>query len=293
MFTFYLILGELGSFSGHFMFSFPPAPEAAGDPYMMITAERTGDVIFTTDSTYEIIKMKSGESIIHPVSNSYRVTTEIETKGIELSSGMPITVKLGSSYHGDRSVPDDALVRPIHDTSTEFYVINILHDTIRSASQAPLSFFTITASEDNTVVDIFYDMYGVTKQETLNKYQSFTEDAYYSGGMDTDFTGVRVNASKPVSVLAGHGSIQMGDFEGFGYICDFIPSFSEVGKHYVTYPLTYGTDDSGYSIRVMPVYELALVRIPSRLVSIPVDVGSYFDIGHFSSSFSAEVCILM
>lgn len=69
--------------------------------------------------------------------------------------------------------------------------------------------YMIVASEDNTVVDVYYSDNGVIIEDeyiTLHNYDVFTKDAYYmTGGRDIDFTGTRVMSTKPVSVYCGEG----------------------------------------------------------------------------------------
>ena len=66
----------------------------------------------------------------------------------------------------------------------------------------------IVATEDNTVVDVYYPSGAslTDEQVTLNQYQVYTKDLYEATGKPkTDLTGTRVVANKPVAVYSGVG----------------------------------------------------------------------------------------
>ena len=98
---------------------------------------------------------------------SQRVTYGLEDKGFELRSDVPVTVTIGCTDYTDRLAPDSMLLRPLSAEDTDFVITSFMGST--SSSYEPWSFFSITASEDDTTIDIYDNNRDSYTTQLLNK----------------------------------------------------------------------------------------------------------------------------
>ena len=135
------------------MFSFPRTYNESTTE-IRIASRVENRVSLSTDGSLLAYDLLAGGSITHKGDSSTRVTSGLENKGFELTSDYPVTATLGSSSHDSTHCPDDRLLRPLTSDDTEFFIISFLGSAVSDAD-FPLSFFTITAAEDDTSVSIF------------------------------------------------------------------------------------------------------------------------------------------
>ena len=117
------------------MFSFPRTYNESTTE-IRIASRVENRVSLSTDGSLLAYDLPAGGSITHKGVSSTRVTS------------------LGSSSHDSTRSPDDRLLRPLTSGDTEFFIVGFLGSTVSDAD-FPLSFFTITAAEDDTTVSIF------------------------------------------------------------------------------------------------------------------------------------------
>ena len=112
--------------------------------------------------------MSGGSSASYVGDFSQRVTSGLEDKGFELRSDAPVTITIGCSQYRDQHSPDDMLLRPLSADDTDFMITSFLGSTT-SSSNEPLSFFVITAAEDDTTITIYDNDNQIDIIQTLNR----------------------------------------------------------------------------------------------------------------------------
>ena len=100
--------------------------------------------------------------------SSQRVTHGLEDKGFELISDTPVSVTIGCPDYTDRYAPDNMLLRPLSADDTDFVITSFIGSST-SPSYEPLSFFSITASEDDTTIDVYDNNRDSYTTQLLNK----------------------------------------------------------------------------------------------------------------------------
>ena len=142
-----------GSEGTNFVFSFPRTYNEYTTE-IRITSRVENRVSLSIDGFMYVYEIPARGSVTHKGDSSTRVTSGLENKGFELTSDYPVTATLGSSSHDSTHSPDDRLLRPLTSDDTEFFIISFLGSAVSDAD-FPLSFFTVTAADDDTSVSIF------------------------------------------------------------------------------------------------------------------------------------------
>ena len=138
-----------------------------------------------------------------------RVEQGVEDKGILITSDRNIAVYMNtkSSYNRDET-PDSAILRPITEDGTEYFVASF-DITTTSSAWWPKSFYMVVATEDDTQIEVYHNNM-LDANATISRHQVFTQDAYrLNNDYTQDYTGARVLANKPVKVYAGHGAVEL------------------------------------------------------------------------------------
>ena len=102
----------------------------------------------------DVINVPSRGYATYVGDNSQRVTHGLEDKGFELTSDAPISVIIGCPDYTHRYAPDNMLLRPLSAGDTDFVITSFIGSTTGS-SYAPLSYFSSTASNDDTTISIY------------------------------------------------------------------------------------------------------------------------------------------
>ena len=99
---------------------------------------------------------------------SQRVTYGLEEKGFELTSDVPVSVTIGCTDYEDQLASDAMLLRPLSAEDTDFVITSFIGSNT-SPDAYPQSFFSITASEDDTTIDIYDNNGDSYTTQILNK----------------------------------------------------------------------------------------------------------------------------
>ena len=156
-----------GSEGTRFVFSFPRTSNEYTTE-IRIASRVENRVSLSTDGFLLAYDLLAGGSVTHKGVSYTRVTSGLENKGFELTSDYPVTATLGSSSHDSTRSPDDRLLRPLTSDDTEFFIISFLGSAV-SDHGFPLSFFTITAADDDTSVSIFDSDGEIYSDQVLNR----------------------------------------------------------------------------------------------------------------------------
>ena len=135
---------------------------------MRITAREEAQVTLLNTTSENVISVSSGGYAIYMGNATERVTRGLEDKGFELISDTPVSVTIGSTLYSDGVAPDHMLLRPLSSDDKDFVITSFL-GSITASSDYPLSFFAITASEDDTTIDIYDNTGDVNRTQLLNK----------------------------------------------------------------------------------------------------------------------------
>ena len=86
-------------------------------------------------------------------------------------------------------------------------------------------------------------------------------------------------------------SLQVGDSSS-QYLSDMMPSTSQLGTRYTTFPVGFGPAESyGYLIRVVAALMSTEVEIPGLLSPVIVDSGDFIEVEIEDSRDVYKVCI--
>ena len=150
------ILFSAGSEGTHFVFSFP-----LGNIYntnyeteIRITSREGANVTLLSATSNDVTLVPSGGHTTYVGDPSERVEHGLEDKGFELISDTPVSVIIGCPDYSNRYAPDNMLLRPLSADDTDFVITSFIGSTY-GVARAPLSFFSITASDDDTSVSIY------------------------------------------------------------------------------------------------------------------------------------------
>ena len=133
-----------------------------------ITSREGCNVTLLSALSQEVIEVPAGGSATYVGDTSDRVTYGLEDKGFELISDTPISVIIGCPAYSERYAPDSMLLRPISSDDT-YFVITSFIGSPSSSSNAPMSFFSITASEDDTTIEIYDNHGNINTTQLLTK----------------------------------------------------------------------------------------------------------------------------
>ena len=100
--------------------------------------------------------------------SSQRVSYGLEDKGFELRSDVPVSVTIGTTDYRHQYAPDSMLLRPLSADDIDFVITSFIGSTTGSTYE-PWSFFSITASEDDTTIDIYDNNRDSYTTQLLNK----------------------------------------------------------------------------------------------------------------------------
>ena len=159
-----------GNEGTHFVFSFPPGwISKSFETEIRITSREKAQVTLLNTTSENVISVPSGGNAIYVGDSSERVTHGLEDKGFELTSDTPVSVTIGCPDYRDATAPDSMLLRPLSADDTDF-VITSFKGSSSSSSSKPQSFFAITASEDDTTIDIYDNNRDSYTTQLLNKW---------------------------------------------------------------------------------------------------------------------------
>ena len=161
-----------GSEGTHFVFSFPLGnTEYTFETEIRITSREDTNVTLHSATSNDLITVPGGGYATYVGDPSQRVTHGLEVKGFELISDTPISVIIGCPDYSERHAPDNMLLRPLSADDTDFVITSF--STGGGISPAPLSFFSIAASDDDTIISI-YDSNGDSyTTQSLNRLDTF------------------------------------------------------------------------------------------------------------------------
>ena len=219
--------------------------------------------------------------------NDVRVTYGHEEKGYKLVSDNPVSVTVGPASSHYLDVPDQCSVRPYHDDDVQYYLLGYVGDNPYTF-YGPFSFFVIVGSKTGTDFQVYDENEELFNEGTLGEEGTYTVDAQYLSDLTLDFSGYHIVASHPVSVYTGHG---MSDVNSPQYIADSVPSYAELGTHYVTYPVSLGKPQTGYKIRVLSTESNTNVNIPHLAIDFDLNKQEYKDISYGYSTTALEVIL--
>ena len=155
-----------GSEGTQFVFSFPRGGLASYQTEVRITARKEATVTLTDATSQDVFEVPTGGSATYTGDLSQRVTHGIEEKGFKLTSDAPVSVVIGCPDYSDPLSPDDMLLRPLSADDMDFVITSFAGSA--TPSSEPLSFFSITASENDTTVSIYNNGGEVYASEVLN-----------------------------------------------------------------------------------------------------------------------------
>ena len=169
----YNILFSAGNEGTHFVFSFPlGSTEYTFETEIRITSREEARVTLLSATSNDVIIVPGGGRATYVGDPSQRVRYGLEDKGFELRSDSPVSVTIGSPDYSNIYSPDNMLLRPIAAGDIDFVITSFV-GSYRGTQYAPLSFFSITASDDGTTISI-YDNNGATyTTQSLNKLVTF------------------------------------------------------------------------------------------------------------------------
>ena len=276
-----------GTEDTHFMFAIPGCYFSDYSPLVTVSAKKGTLVNLVTEQYSNSYSVSDNSSYTFVLSNEIRVTSGVESKGVEVTSDEPVSVQIGTEVQRHYYIPDDIMVRPITANDTE-YIISSYPGTSSGTSSTfwPNSYFMIVPQFDQSLVQVFNfenEIWVQQYSEVLNKFEVFTQDYFYVNDEDTDYTGWRVVASQPVAVISGHGYANFG--RSNQHTCDSMPSIAEMGVEYITFPVLFGRGTEGYVVRIVgSTTEDINVVIPEIGVDDIIPRGSFLEVESLDSS---------
>ena len=275
-----------GTEDTHFMFAIPPSYYTYS-PIVTVSAKKRTLVNLVTEQSSDSYSVNDNSSHTFVLSNEIRVTSGVESKGVEVTSDEPVSVQIGIQSQASYYIPDDIMVRPITSDDTE-YIISSYPGTGPGSSSSiwPNSYFMIIPTFDDSLVEVFNFENEIWVQQysgVLNKFDVFTQDYFYVNDEYNDYTGWRVVASQPVAVISGHGYAYFGRSDQ--HTCDSIPSVADMGVKYITFPVLFGRGTEGYVVRIVgSTTEDISVVIPEIGVDDIILRGSFLEVESLDSS---------
>ena len=169
-----------GSEGTHFAFSFPLGnTEFTYETEIRITSREEANVTLLGVTLSDVIIVPGRGYTTYVGDPSQRVVHGLEDKGFELKSDTPVSVTIGCPDYDDQFAPDSMLLRPLSADQTDFVITSFIGSRT-GYSYAPLSFFSITASDDDTTISI-YDNNGASyTTQSLNRLVTFLIDFTFS-----------------------------------------------------------------------------------------------------------------
>ena len=272
----FLLVSSTSSEGTRFMFAFPPTDEEAAKMEVRIVAKSDAQVVIRDEYGTDVIGVLAGFMSVHTVHNSKKVSSGIESKGMEITSTSPVSVQIGIQTHSHVSTSDQIFIRPFNAESTDFYLVSY----IEGSSSMP--FYMVVAAQSNTNVTIENQSGTVVQSVLLDEF-----DVYTFRDNVTDFTGYHVYANKPISVFTGNSYVNIGDARQ--YIAESMPSVAELGTNYVSFPIGSGRYDTGYILHILSTNASTRVEIPELGIVRFLDRGESSTIDYFFSAAVFEV----
>ena len=162
-----------GSEGTHFVFSFPHGhADFSFDTEIRITSREEVNVTLISKLSQDVMVIPSRGHVTYVGDPSQRVRHGLEDKGFELISDSPVSVIIGSTDYSNKYSPDNMLLRPLSAEDTDFVITSFLSSTLGSA-YAPLSFFSIAASDDDTTIQIYDNSREIYTTQSLNRLVIF------------------------------------------------------------------------------------------------------------------------
>ena len=264
-----------------------PASYYDARPMVIVSAKKGTFVNLKTLLSSTTDYVIDNSSLTFTIDRLLRVTTGVESKGLEVTSDEPVSVYIGTEYQQTYYIPDEIMVRPITADDTE-YIINSYPGTSSSSSSTfwPNSYFVIIPQFDESLVQVFNienDIWVQQYSVVLSKFEVFTLDSFYADDDYIDYTGWRVVASQPIAVISGNGYARFG--RSRQHTCDSMPSIVMMGSHYVTFPVLFGRGTEGYVVRIVgSTTEDINVVIPDIEVDEIISRGGFLEVECLDSS---------
>lgn len=263
----------------NFALAFPPSDVTDSKCEVRILSKEGAQVVITDADGTDILGVLPGLAAVHTVEVSKIVTSGIEKKAFQVVSSHPVTIHIGTQTHSDARTPDQIFVRPLDLDITgdyEFYLVGYVN------GESSYPFYMVTGSLTQTNV-LVYDRSNVVVQDfTLGQDEVFTGISNI-----TDFSGYRIVADKPVSVIAGNVDAPLGANKQ--YIAESVPTVDEIGSRYTTFPLGIGSWDNGYLVKIISAAANTRVEIPEFGFIRTLEMGEFATIDYLLTFYAFEV----
>ncbi len=239
---------------------------------LLVTAntDTSGTVSFGGNDTPFTVSGGITREITLPVSAFITNNNTVESKGVSVTSSLPVNVHVMTYATGST---DGFLVMPVSYLGTTYRVMSYGSTTVSNA----YSKFAVVGTRNGTTVNI-------TPSVSVGTYSagilfSITLDAgetyMLNGDSLTDLTGSLIQADMPVAVFSGHGCATVPDSESScDYIMEQMPPVSSWGTSHITVPHSGRT--GGDLIRVLASEDGTMVII-NGAAAPTLDAGVYYD----------------
>jgi hypothetical protein len=183
----------------------------------------------------------------------------VEAKGILVSSDMEILVVAAYNdiYFSPARNTDSFEIPPVSPSQTAFHVVNHVNAPEFCYSFHFNEFFAISASQDNTLVNVTTP--NATFSLSLNRFDTFSQIAF--AGDTVGFSGSKVVSSRPVSVVSGN-LCEFASQESGTFITRQRP-VEEYSLNYLV-PAIEAPGSSGYDVHVVASEPDTLVSIDGQ-----------------------------
>lgn len=148
----------------------------------------------------------------------------------------------------DRGTVDGFLALPLTLESAEFFIASW-----QCVSAQFYAAFQVIAALADTCVEVYRIVNGTKYVRTQSIYLEDPFDVYlYVAQVGEDLTGLYVNSTKPVSILAGHSCAFIPNKVYFcDHIVEQIAPIRELGRQHIVPPILGRNSDAGYIVRVV------------------------------------------
>ena len=190
----------------------------------------------------------------------------IEDKGIHIVSNDPISVYgLNKGY----ATTDAFLALPVNALGLDYRIV-----TYKTSMTNLGSCFSVIATQDATVLNVFNHQTNSTTNINLNQGQTYHVEAPNVG---EDVTGSRVQSNFPVAVFGSTDMVQIPELicGSADHIVEQMFPYYSWGKNFVTVPLA-GRDASGDIFRIVTAQDGTDISINGILVAT-INSGDYYE----------------
>ena len=217
----------------------------------------TDVMIYEPDGTTDTFTISSNGVFWKTYDYTYRITSSSpQTKGFLIRSSRSISVMV-SNYREDGHV-STALVPPRDEEALDHMIVSYSsRDENSCATYTTCSFYTVTAFEDDTLVQIYRMWHGyprrlnsvvLNQHEVLANRTLHTPDSNYY-----DHTGYYVYSDKPVSVTAGNPCTNTGTTRSGSSLWSSMPVVENLGTRYISHTLNYKGFSGPTRVRVVAI----------------------------------------